>query len=148
MGSEWDLTHASGDELAAVAAWVSLHQELRPLLHSGQVVVADHPDPAVWVNGVVAADGSDAIFGIVTVDRSLTWPPGKVRLPGLDADRRYRVTPVPPADFYPEASHVPEWWAKGVRMSGAALAQSGVQIPSMFPQYLHLLRATAEPAQP
>ena len=114
------------------------------MLHSGRVVVADHPDPAIWVNGVVAADGTDAVFGIVTVDRSLTWPPGRVRLPGLEPDRLYRVSPVYPADVYPEASHVPQWWGKGLRLSGRVLARSGVQIPSMFPQYLHLIRATAE----
>jgi hypothetical protein len=50
-----------------------------------------------------------------------------------------------PADVYPEATQVPEWWAKGVRLSGRLLAQAGVQIPAMFPGYLHLLRARAEP---
>jgi alpha-galactosidase len=148
MGIEWDLRHATDGEREAVANWVSLHKQLRGLLHSGRVVVVDHPDPAIWVNGVIAADGSDALFGIVTVDRSVTWPPGRVRLPGLDPDRRYQLTPVPPADIYPEATQVPEWWGKGVRMSGRALAQSGVQIPSMFPQYLHLLRASADDKQP
>jgi alpha-galactosidase len=148
MGIEWDLTKASDDDRAAVASWVSVHKELRPLLHSGKVVVADHPDPAIWVNGVVAADSSDAVFGIVTVDRSLTWPPGRVRLPGLAPDRFYRVSPVYPADFYPEAAHVPEWWGKGLRLSGRVLARSGVQIPAMFPQYLHLIRATAEAEGP
>jgi alpha-galactosidase len=148
MGIEWDLSHASDADQSAVATWVSLHKELRPLLHSGRVVVADHPDPAIWINGVVARDRSDAIFGVVTVDRSVTWPPGRVRLPGLDPDRRYLVSPVHPADFYPEAAHVPQWWGKGVRLSGRALAQSGVQIPAMFPQYLHLIRATAEAEGP
>ena len=148
MGIEWDLTKASDDDRTAVTSWVSLHKELRPLLHSGRVVVADHPDPAIWVNGVVAADSSDAVFGIVTVDRSLTWPPGRVRLPGLAPDRFYQVSPVFPADFYPEAAHVPEWWGKGIRLSGRVLARSGVQIPAMFPQYLHLIRATAEAKGP
>ena len=60
------------------------HKQYRDLLHTGDVVVADHPDPAVWVHGVVATDRSDAIFGIETVARSTTWPPGRVRLPGLD----------------------------------------------------------------
>ena len=144
MGIEWDLTQASEGDLGAVAAWVALHKELRSMLHSGRAVIADHPDPAIWVNGVVAADGSDALFGIVTVDRSLTWPPGRVRLPGLDPNRWYQVSPVYPADFYPEATHIPPWWGKGVRLSGRVLAHSGVQIPAMFPQYLHLIRTIAQ----
>ena len=143
MGIEWDLTSATVDERAAVGKWVALHKELRPLLHSGKVVVADHPDPAVWVNGVVAQDGSDAVFEIVTVGRSTTWPPGRVRLPGLDPDRRYALAPVYPADFYPEAAQVPQWWGKTARLPGRVLAEVGVQIPNMFPEYLHLIRATA-----
>lgn len=148
MGIEWDLTHVTDGDRAAVAAWVALHKDLQPLLHSGRVVVADHPDPAIWINGVVAADGSDAIYGIVTVDRSVTWPPGRIALPGLDPDRSYDVAPVHPADVYPEAAHVPEWWTKGVRLPGRVLARSGVQIPAMFPQYLHLIRATAQAEGP
>jgi alpha-galactosidase len=145
MGIEWDLTRATDADRTAVAEWVALHKDIRELLHTGRVVVADHPDPAIWVNGVVSADATDAVFGIVTVDRSLTWPPGRVRLPGLDPARRYRLSPLYPADVYPEATQVPEWWAKGVRLSGRLLAQAGVQIPAMFPGYLHLLRARAEP---
>ncbi len=75
--------------------------------------------------------------------RSTTWPPGRVRLPGLDPDRRYALTPVHPADFYPEAAQLPEWWGKTVRLSGRVLGEAGVQIPAMFPEYLHLIRATA-----
>lgn len=148
MGIEWDLTKVSDAERSAVAEWVVLHKDIRELLHTGRVVVADHPDPAIWVNGVVSTDGTDAVFGIVTVERSLTWPPGRVRLPGLDPDRHYRLAPLYPADVYPEASHLPEWWTKGVRLSGRLLARAGVQIPSMFPGYLHLLRARAEPETP
>jgi alpha-galactosidase len=148
MGIEWDLTKATDADRTAVAEWVALHKDIRELLHTGRVVVADHPDPAIWVNGVVSADATDAVFGIVTVDRSLTWPPGRVRLPGLDPGRRYRLSPLYPADVYPEATHVPEWWTKGVRLSGRLLAQAGVQIPAMFPSYLHLLRARAEPETP
>ena len=92
---------------------------------------------------MVAQDGSDAVFEIVTVARSTTWPPGRVRLPGLDPARSYVLGPVPPADFYPEAVQVPEWWGKGVRLSGRVLSDVGIQIPAMFPEYLHLIRATA-----
>ncbi|HEY5877408.1 MAG TPA: alpha-galactosidase [Nakamurella sp.] len=145
LGIEWNLLQASDAERAGLADWVALHKELRPLLHSGRVVVVDHPDPAVWVSGVIAQDGSDALFGIVTVDRSLTWPPGPVRLPGLIPDRRYRLEPVHPADVYPEAPQVPAGWGKSMRLSGRALGLAGVQIPAMFPGYLHLLRVTAEP---
>ena len=75
MGIEWDLTKASQDELARLQQWVGLYRQHRDLLHHGDVVVADHPDPAIWVHGVVAKDRREAIFGIEAVDRSTTWPP-------------------------------------------------------------------------
>jgi len=148
MGIEWDLTKASTSDLDRLRVWVDAHKQCRELLHTGDVVVADHPDPAVWVHGVVAADRSDAIFGIETVARSTTWPPGRVRLPGLDPDRSYHLEPLPPAAMYPEATQVPSWWRTGTTLPGRVLRDVGVQIPAMFPEYLHLIRATAEAEGP
>ena len=148
LGIEWDLTTASGADLAQLRRWVDLYKQHRTLLHNGVAVVADHPDPAVWVQGVVARDRSEAIFGVVTVDRSTTWPPGRVRLPGLDPERRYLLRPLPPADRYPGAVQFPGWWDGGVTMSGRALDRVGVQIPAMFPETAHLIRASAEAEGP
>ncbi len=143
MGIEWDLTATSPGKLDQVRRWVELHKSLRPLLHTGDVVVGDHPDPAVWVNGVVAPDQSDAVYGITTVGRSVTFPPGRVGLPGLSPDTTYRVTPLPPADRYPGTNQYPGWWPDGVTLSGRALAEVGLQIPAMFPEYTHIIRAHA-----
>ncbi len=143
MGIEWNLAAATSAERIELARWVTLHKELRGLLHRGTVVVGDHPDPAVWVNGVVSLDRSEAVYGITTVARSVTWPPGRVRLPGLDPDERYLVQALPPGDRYPEESMVPPWWTPGITLSGRVLAEVGLQIPAMFPEYTHLLRAIA-----
>jgi alpha-galactosidase len=146
MGIEWDLTSTTPQEGDQVRLWVELHKALRPLLHSGDVVVGDHPDPAIWVNGVVAQDKSDAVFGITMVDRPVTFPPGRVCLPGLDPHTHYALEPVPPADFHPRANQYPGWWEGGVTLSGRTLAEVGVQIPAMFPEYTHIVRARAHPA--
>ncbi len=148
LGIEWDLTTASAADLSRLRRWVDAYKQHRKLLHSGDVVVADHPDIAVWVQGVVSKDRSEAIFGVVTVDRSTTWPPGRVRLPGLDPERRYQLTPLPPADRYPGAVQLPAWWEGAVTLSGRVLAHVGVQIPAMFPEYAHLIRASAEAGAP
>ena len=55
FGVEWDLTRASEAELAELAEWIAFYKAHRGLLHTGEVVRGDHPDPAVWLNGVVAA---------------------------------------------------------------------------------------------
>ena len=51
---ELDLTTMSPEELAELAQWVALAKEVRPLVHAGRTVRGDHPDPALWVHGVVA----------------------------------------------------------------------------------------------
>ena len=144
MGIEWDLTAASPGKQAEVRRWVTLHKSLRPLLHTGDVFVGDHPDPAVWVNGVVANDKSDAVYAITTVARPLTFPPGNIRLPGLDPHRMYHLAPLPPADRYPGTHQYPQWWADGITLPGRVLTENGVQAPAMYPEYMHVLRAQAQ----
>jgi len=143
LGIEWDLTTASDEELEQVAAWVRLYRELRGLLHTGTVLVGDHPDPAVWVSGVVAGDGADAVFQVVTVGRSLTWPPGRVRLPGLDPDRRYHVVPLEPAAHAGDPAREPDWWSAGIQLTGRLLGEVGVRVPALQPERLVLLRCRA-----
>ena len=143
MGIEWDLGRATAAELAELTRWVDLYKDIRGLLHRGRAIVIDHPDSAIWVNGVIAHDRSEAVFGITTVDRSVTWPPGRVRLSGLDPDEHYFLQPLAPGDIYPESTQLPPWWHTGTTLTGRVLADVGIQIPAMFPQYTHLLRATA-----
>ncbi len=148
LGIEWDLITASAAELAELRRWVDLHKQFRRLIHRGTVVVGDHPDPAIWVHGVVAKDRSEAIFGVVAMDRSVTWPPGRACLPGLDPDRSYRVRPLPPGDRYPGADQLPAWWDQDVRLSGLVLQEAGLQMPALFPESLHLVRAVADGEAP
>ena len=51
-GLEWDITTCTAEELDALRAWTGLYRELRPLLHTGDVVRSDHPDPALVLGGV------------------------------------------------------------------------------------------------
>ncbi|PRY38759.1 alpha-galactosidase [Umezawaea tangerina] len=147
FGIEWDLTAASAEDRARLTEWVALYKEVRGLLHTGKAVNGDHPDPAYQVHGVVAQDGSDALFAIVCVATSAFYPTGPVRLPGLDPDAVYHVRPQAPGDV-PDGNAarwgVPlGWWnPEGVTTSGRALAAAGVQAPVLFPERLVLVRAT------
>ena len=91
MGIEWDLTTLTDAELDELTRWVALHKQVRGLLHSGVVVNADHPDPAIWISGVIAQDAREALFEVTAIKRSVTWPPGRARLPGLDPQTLYDV---------------------------------------------------------
>jgi alpha-galactosidase len=134
-GIEWDLTACTSTELDQLATWIKLYKRLRPLLHTGRTVHADHPDPGTWLHGVVAPDQRHAVFCLVQTTRSPMAVPAPLRFPGLDPGLHYTVTPCPeigmPAGFPPRP--VP-WLARGsARLSGAALSTIGLAAPLLDP---------------
>ncbi|MBR8743279.1 alpha-galactosidase, partial [Nocardiopsis sp. MG754419] len=140
-GIEWDVTTCDPSELDALAAWIGLYKELRPLLHSGAVVHADAPDPAEQLDGVVAHDGAEALFRYARPGTSVRARTGRVRLPGLREDRRYRVRPRleagPPAATQRSA---PEWLdLDAPTFSGAVLSRAGLHLPNLDPGQIMLL---------
>ncbi|KUL42150.1 alpha-galactosidase [Actinoplanes awajinensis] len=148
LGVEWDLTGADESSLVSLAAWVALYKELRGLLHTGTLVHADLADPAFEVTGVVAADGSDALFALIATGTSASYPPGTAALPGLDPDRTYHVRPQPPGDV--ADGNAAAWGAalpwctpQGVRLNGRTLGTAGLRLPVLFPDRVLLVRVTA-----
>jgi len=147
LGLEWDLTRADPSEVERLAQWVVLYKEVRGLLHTGTAVHADHPDPAYHLHGVVAQDGSDALFAWVASATSASYPPEAVGFPGLDPDATYWVRPQAPGDVADgnasrSGIHVPWWRPEGIRLTGRVLAAAGLRLPALFPERLVLLRAT------
>ncbi len=141
FGIEWDISKASPEERAELAGWVALHKELRPLLHTGRVVRADRGSDDFLLHGVIAQDGSRAVYSAVQMAQSITSDLGRVRLPGLTKDRVYRVRKL--ATPGAEPRHSAPWWADGVEMNGAALAAAGVQVPAQWPESAVLLEVHA-----
>jgi alpha-galactosidase len=145
FGIEWDIASASAEEQKALAEAIAFYKGMRPLLHGGTVVRADHPDPAAYLHGVVAADRSEALFAYVQLTASEFETPGLARLPGLDPGRAYRVEPVPVAGE-PETNQAaaPTWLeAGGVTLGGRALAEVGLPLPVLRPEQALLLHLTA-----
>ena len=118
---------------------------MRGLVHTGRTVRADHPDPALWVHGVVAPDGGEALFALVAMQTGLTQPPGLVRLPGLDPDRTYRLRLQTPGHRLTPTRVLPPWAAEaapegpGVLLPGRVVSQHGIQAPHLHPATLVLL---------
>ncbi|MFI1994366.1 alpha-galactosidase [Actinoplanes sp. NPDC020271] len=138
-GIEWDVSRASPEDRAMIAAWTADYQRLRPLLHSGVVVRADTPDPAVLLHGVVAQDRSSAVFALVTLDSPAAALPPPIRFPGLDPDRLYTVRTLGhPPRVVQDAP--PPWLAAGaVTLPGRVLAEVGLPAPLLVPEQAVLL---------
>ena len=122
FGIEWDVTSASDEERAELAEWIERYKRRRDLLHSGEVVRADLPDPAFALHGVVAQDRSEALFCFVALATSASERPGAVRLPGLDPGRTYSVN--------------------GLTLTGRALATAGLQMPLPAPEHAVLIEVS------
>ena len=144
FGIEWDIASASAAEQEALAEAIAFYRRMRPLLHGGQVVRADHPNPAAYLHGVVAADRAEALFAYVQLTASAFETPGLARLPGLDPGRAYQVEPVAVAGE-PETKQAvaPAWLeAGGVTLGGRALAEVGLPLPVLRPEQALLLHVT------
>jgi alpha-galactosidase len=166
LGIEWDLSAATAQELADLREWVTFYKGNRGLLMGGDLVRLDFPDPTVVVYGIIAPDRSSAIYTVASIAQSDVMLLGRLRFPGLDRDRRYRIRPIlvgrPPSGLNP-----PRWWGAittefepsgerrapgwglpadggdGLVLSGAALASSGVVSARMHPEHAILYRAEA-----
>jgi alpha-galactosidase len=166
LGIEWDLSAATAQELADIREWVSFYKANRRLLMGGDLVRLDFPDPTIIAYGILAGDRSAAIYTVASIGRSEVMQPGRLRFPGLDQDRRYRIRPIlighPPSGLNP-----PPWWGAittefdpsgerramgwglpadggaGLVLSGAALAASGVMAADFHPEHAILYRVEA-----
>jgi alpha-galactosidase len=130
FGIEWDITHATQEDLAELTQWIQLYKRHRHLVHSGRLVRLETPDDTAWMHGVVSADQSAALMSYVQLDEPINDQPAALRVPGLDPLRRYRVTDVTPGLRPPRREGQDGGGLPGAEVSGAALAEIGLAIPA------------------
>lgn len=154
LGVEWDLRQASPAELDELREWFALYRSTRALLHTGRLIREDVVDDALQITGVVAADGSSALYALAFLGRSDVARIGRFTLRGLDPERRYRVRPLRIGE--PAGGRtVPAWFGDeddvdgplagwtGVVASGRTLLHAGLQTPSSHPERAWMVEVTA-----
>ncbi|WP_307784482.1 alpha-galactosidase [Salinibacterium sp. SWN139] len=138
-GIESNLTKFAQPEIDIFRTWADLYKEMRSLIHSGVAVNADLADDAAVLHGVVAHDGSHALFELAQVRTSSLGQYGRVPIPGLDPDRQYqvRVRFDVGAPMSQSFTH-PAWMLAGesdpLILDGNALTVLGLPLPSLDPQ--------------
>jgi len=143
LGIEWDITQASAEERAELAAWIELYKRHRDLIHSGRMIRLDTPDDSAWMYGVVAADRSAALMCYAQLGVPVSDQAAAMRIPGLDPARRYRATDVTPAGRPPgRTGPLP-----GGAATGAALATIGLAIAPRRPLTAAVIHLRARAAQ-
>jgi len=130
----------------------------------GDLVSVDFPDPTVMAYGIIAADRSEPIYTIASVGTCEVMFPGRLRFPGLDPDRRYRIRPIL-VGRAPSGLNPPPWWGAittefepsgerralgwglpadggdGLVLPEAVLGSAGVMAANMHPDHAILYRA-------
>ncbi len=151
LGIEWDLRSASAEDLAQLRGWLDLYRAWREVIFTGRLVRVDTADD-LYVTGVVADDRSRALVTVTATTPSaldVTW--GRVRVPGLEPERRYAVVPhLPGMPAEALDLFVPGWfgapsgssWA-GVEMSGEWLGAEGLELPHLTPDTALVLEVRA-----
>jgi alpha-galactosidase len=146
FGVEWDLTTVDDRTRDAISRWVSLAKRLRPLIATGRTVNVDGTDAGIDVRGMIAADGSTAVYSITQVETSAAYPPGRIRLPGLDAVRRYRLQVLATDAEDNDAGQSPlEWAQHPIVLTGRQLSATGIRPPVQFPQQSTVIELIAQP---
>lgn len=144
FGIEWDLTATDDRTRGRIASWVAYAKQLRPLVATGRTVDVDHTEPGIDVRGMVAADRSTAVFTITQTATTAAYPPGRVRFPGLDPTRRYRLRAVDATEPGHDAAQSPlSWRTHPVALTGHELDAVGVRPPVQFPQQSTVVELTA-----
>ncbi|OLF06153.1 alpha-galactosidase [Actinophytocola xinjiangensis] len=136
FGLEWDISALSDHELDALSAGIAYYHQVRDLLHTGELVRADHPDPSAYVHGMVTRER--ALFAYVQLTTSERSVPAAMRLPGLDPDARYQLTPVAPVGQPLTMGRAGPEWEPRV-LTGRALAEVGVRPPLLAPEQAWLV---------
>ena len=118
-----------------MAAWGGLYRELRPLLHSGEVVRADQVEEGIWLHGVVSADRSEAVYAYVRLETSPSAVGGRIRLPGLDPQTQYALTRRDEIGTVGITQRSPsDWWQSGTADArGAVFEHIGLPSPVLNP---------------
>jgi alpha-galactosidase len=142
FGIEWDLTTVDDATRAGIAEWVALAKRLRPVIASGRVVHVDGTEPGIDVRGVIAADAASAVFTIVQTASSAAYPAGRVRMPGLDPARSYRIR-VLMRDGDDAGQSPLEWAGAEPVLTGLELAEIGVRPPVQRPQQATVVELVA-----
>lgn len=141
LGIEWDISSISDDERHALGEWIALYRRHRSLLFGGDVMRSADGDDSIRVRGVVSPTRDEALYCLATVSASPYAPRTRVRFPGLEAARRYRVAVV--GEPLPEQWTGDAAWVDGVTLPGSVLGVVGLPIPEMQPEQAFVVHLAA-----
>lgn len=145
FGIEWDIRGITQQERDTLREWIAVYRRLRDVIQTGRQVAGGEFDPAApTMRGVVVPDRTEALYTIITPPTTADTR-SRVRFPGLDDGRRYRLTVSQPESLGPPWQ-VGEWLRDaptiasetddpdaGSVYSGSMLSAVGLEFPTFHP---------------
>ena len=101
MGIEWNLLKEPQEDIDKLAEWTAEFKKHREWFAVDTAVHSDAADPAVRVDGCVMPNKAAAIYRFTQLTTSQTYPSAPVKLPGLDPDAVYVVSPLDVTSTWP-----------------------------------------------
>jgi alpha-galactosidase len=149
LGVELDVRHLGEAEARTLRSWIALHKQLRDRLHAGRVWLGDGEDSLVWqAHGDAAAHDVLLLAYRPQPSNQRYAPP--LRLPMLDAGRRYRVREVLPEGTTRPAGrhHTAPFFdaintAEGLVVDGAWLMHAGLPMPRLNAEKAFIVKLQA-----
>jgi alpha-galactosidase len=146
LGVELDPLTLPDEERRELAAFIALHQRLRPLFHAGAAFRAD-PLDGRHVYGWISEDLRHAAVFVMQAAQQLRELPPPIRIPDLAGDLAYRLSlPAPIRPAFVRSTPAQLAFLDGGLASGALLGAPGLHLPTLPPEHGLLLELTAEPA--
>jgi len=145
FGLELDVTKLDDVEREMLGRWISRYKQHRALLHGGVSVRLEADDTGLIANGVIAHDRGEALICCARVSTSPAIIAPPLRFPGLDPARRYSVRIIERTDHHSRQMRKTTGFIDGemIRLSGAALAAAGVQLPNLAPESAVLIHVAS-----
>lgn len=144
LGVELDPVQSHARELEGYRHFISLHKQLRSLLHTGDYYRLETPDPAQLADMVLGQDGKKALVRLFQREMLTYAMPGNLPIPGLLPDAQYRIHLLHRPDCLDcyVMSRSPLWCREDIESSGEWLTQFGITLPVLDPESGLLIEIT------
>lgn len=139
MGFEMDPRELTEDEAAVLSEVTAWWKANRDWMCRADILRLDSADPAVIAEQQLAQDGARFVVFAGQIASSDQVLPRPLRLTGLDAHARYRVSLCNRADPNPASRTGVALSTGPLELSGQALMAQGLQVPKGFPQTIWVI---------
>ncbi|WP_322989247.1 alpha-galactosidase [Hoeflea sp.] len=136
MGVEADLTRMSDEDKVIMRDAIERHKRDRHIWHTGKFFRIRTVDDTLIGAQSVAVNQSAARLVLMQIDRPRSTVPPRIRVPGLDRERAYRVKLETVTESLRKANRKFDnpLYHDGFVLGGEALATVGIGLPSLYAQ--------------